>query len=56
MAYLATRWVPTVMYVPPATGSDMRVWNAVIPPNWTVLHPRQPAHTNQPQRQTKART
>lgn len=29
------------MYVPPATGSDIRVWNAVIPPNCTVLRPRQ---------------
>jgi hypothetical protein len=27
----------TVMYVPPIRGSDMRVWNAEIPANCSVL-------------------
>ena len=27
---------PTVIYVPPTTGSDIRVWNADMPPNWIV--------------------
>jgi hypothetical protein len=25
------------MYVPPMSGSDIRVWNAEIPANWSVL-------------------
>ena len=27
----------TVMYVPPINGSDMRLWKAEMPTNWTVL-------------------
>lgn len=26
------------MYVPPISGSDMRVWNALMPTNWIVLN------------------
>ena len=25
------------MYVPPTTGSDIRVWKADMAPNWIVL-------------------
>lgn len=27
----------TVMYVPPMSGSETRVWKAEMPTNWTVL-------------------
>lgn len=31
------RELRTVMYVPPMTGSEICVWNAEMPTNWTVL-------------------